>query len=249
MVLAQTRQSQSPHRHVLSATTASRKLRLPKLAKISKPGKAEAIASSLHNIFKNAKRLGKYPTKWKKGIVTPIIKKRSKSKVENDRPVTLLDIAGKNHERCKYISLYNHFVKFVSSQQFSFQSRKSTFIHFATCLHRIHFDNDNSKKGLLFFDFAKAFDKVNNKILVTKLLSLGVPKSMLAVIADYLQNRCQAVRINDQISSWAHVLSGVPQGSLLGHLLFLIFVNDLPDSIFFSTAYLFADDLKLYFDK
>ena len=69
---------------------------------------------------------------------------------------------------------------------------------------------------------------------------------MLAVITDYLQNRRQAVSINDQISSWAHVLSGVPQGSLLGPLRFLIFVNDLPDSIFFSTAYLFADDLKLY---
>ena len=130
----------------------------------------------------------------------------------------------------------------MSSQQFGFQSRKSTIIQLLTCLHHIHFDNDNSKKGLLFLDFAKAFDK----ILVAKLSSLGVQKSMLAVITDYLQNRRQAVRINDQISSWAHGLSGVPPGSLLGPLLFPIFVKDLPESIFFSTAYLFADDLKVY---
>ena len=71
-------------------------------------------------------------------------------------------------------------------------------------------------------------------------------KSLLAVITDYLQNRRQPVRINNQFSSWAHVLSGVPQGSLLGPLLFLIFINDSPDSILFSTAQLFADDLKLY---
>ena len=69
---------------------------------------------------------------------------------------------------------------------------------------------------------------------------------MLAVITNYLQNRRQAVRIYDQISWWAHVLSGVPRGSLLGPLLYLVFINDLPDSIFFSTSYLFADDLKLY---
>ena len=136
--------------------------------------------------------------------------------------------------------------KFVSSQQFGFQSRKSTIIQLLTCLHHIYFANANSKKGLLFFDFAKAFDEVNHKILVTKLSSLGVQKSMLAVITDYLQNRRQAVKVNDQISSWAHVHSGVPQRSLLGPLLFLIFIDDLSDLIFFSTAYLFADDLKLY---
>ena len=134
----------------------------------------------------------------------------------------------------------------MSSQQFGFQSRKSTTLQLLTCLHFIHFDNDNSKKGLIFYEFAKAFDEVNHKILVTKLSSVGMPKSILAVITDFLQNRRQAVRINDQISSVAHVLSGVHQGSLLGPLLFLIFINDLPDSIFFSTAYLFGDDLKFY---
>ena len=138
------------------------------------------------------------------------------------------------------------FQKFVSSHHFGFQSRKSIIIQLLTCLHHIHFDNANNKKGLLFFDFAKAFDKVNHKVLVTKLSSLGVQKSMLAVITDYLQNRRQAVRVNDQIFPWADFLNGVPQGSLLGPLLFLIFINDIPDLFFSSTAYLFAGDLKLY---
>ena len=69
-------------------------------------------------------------------------------------------------------------------------------------------------------------------------------KSIIAVITEFLQNRRQAVRINDQVPR-LHAVSGVPQGSLLGHLIFLIFINDLTDSIFFPTAYLFADDLKL----
>ena len=179
------------------------------------------------------------------GIVTPIFKKGSKSKVENCRPVTLLDFAGKILERCIYIPPDNCFIKFVSSQHFGFQSRKSTNIQLLNCLHQIHFDNADSKKGLIFFEFAKAFEKVTQKLLVTKLSSLALQKSMLAVITNYLQNRHQAVRVNDHISSWAHVLSGVPQESLLATLLFLIFINDLPD-FFFSTAYLFADDLELY---
>ena len=113
---------------------------------------AEAIASFLHGIFKNIKRLGKHLTKWKNGIVTSIFKKSSKSQVENYRPVILLDIAAKIHERCIYIPLCNHFIRFVSSQQFGFQSRKSTIIQLLTCLHHIHFDDDSSKKGLLFID-------------------------------------------------------------------------------------------------
>ena len=70
--------------------------------------------------------------------------------------------------RCIYIPFWNNFIKFVSSQQFGFQSRKSITLQLLTCLHFIHFDNDNSKKGLIFYEFAKAFDEVNHKILVTK---------------------------------------------------------------------------------
>ena len=91
-------------------------------------GTAEAISSSLHNTLKNIKRLGKYPTKQKNGIVFPRFKKGSKTEVEKIRPVTLLDIACKIHERRIYIPLYNHFTKFVSSQQFGFQSRETTSI-------------------------------------------------------------------------------------------------------------------------
>ena len=146
---------------------------------------AEAIASALHNIFKNIERLSIYPTKWKNGIVTLIFKKGSKSKVENYRPVTLQDVAGKIQKRCIYIPLINHFMKFVSSQQFGYRSRKSTSIQLLNCVHHIHFVNDNAKKGVLFFDFAKAFDKIKHNVLVTKLSSLGVQKSMLAVSTDY----------------------------------------------------------------
>ena len=146
------------------------------------------------------------PDDMKKWDCHSHIQKGSKSNVGNNRPVTSLDIVGKIHERCIYILLYILFIMFVSSQQVGFQSRKSTIFQLLTSLHHIHFDNDNSKNGLLSFDFAKAFDKVNQKNVVAKLSSLGEQRYMLAVITDYLQNRRQAVRINTK----SPPLSGVP---------------------------------------
>ena len=205
--------------------------------------RAEAIASALHIIFRNIKRLGKHPTKWKNGIITPKFKKGSKSKVENYRPVTLLDIAGKIHERYIYIPIYDHFKNFFHHSNFACSLLNQPLFNFYAASIIFLLITTTVK---MFFDFAKAFDKTNHQILVSKLSSLGVQKSKLAVITDYSQNRRQAVRINDQIFSLAHVLSGVPQRLLLGSLLSLLSINDLPDSIFFWTTFLFADDLKLY---
>ena len=180
MVPTQTIQSQSPSQICTISDYCIEKITIAKFCKDLNTRKsrgpdnvppsvymetAEAIASCLHYLQKH-QAFWQVPDEMEKwNFYSHIQKKGSKSKVENYRHVTLLDIAGKIHERCIYFPLYNLFIKFMSSQQFGFQSRKSTIIQLLNCLHHIHFDIDNSKKGLLFFDFAKTFDKANHKIL------------------------------------------------------------------------------------
>ena len=96
-----------------------------------------------------------------------------------------------------------------------------------------------------YTDFSKAFDKVPHRELLKKVANIGVGGCFLDVLADYLTNRKQFVRVDNTCSNLKFVTSGVPQGSLLGPLLFCIFINDLPNCVVFSEPYLYADDLKL----
>ena len=99
--------------------------------------------------------------------------------------------------------------------------------------------------GVIFLDFRKAFDSVSHVKLLQKLRSYGIDEKLVVWIQDYLTNRETAVRVNAKLSSWAAVLSGVPQGSVLGPLLFLLFVNELPTWTINSIK-MFADDTKIW---
>ena len=98
---------------------------------------------------------------------------------------------------------------------------------------------------MLFIDFVKAFDRVPHQRLLTKIYNIGIQGDLLNWIKDFLSDRLQRVVIKDNYSSWTNVISGIPQGSVLGPILFTIFINDIPGGIG-SKIKIFADDTKIY---
>ena len=201
-------------------------------------------------IFLNILKTGNFPLQWKKANVTPVHKKKDKQLVENYRPISLLPILSKIFERIIFKNLYNHLVsnKLISKNQSGFRPGDSCTNQLLFLINEIHkaFDDENCLEvRSVYLDMSKAFDKVWHQGLIFKLKQNGVSGQLLKLLSNYLSNRSQRVVINGQNSNWAPILSGVPQGSVLGPLLFLIFVNDLETGII-SNVKFFADDVSLF---
>ena len=200
-------------------------------------------------IFEQSLKEGKFPAVWKKANVVPVHKKEDKNLLKNYRPISLLPIFSKIFERIIYNSLFNHFQsskRFTSSQS-GFLPGDSCIAQLLSIIHEIQtaFDNNPTVdvRGV-FLDISKAFDKVWHSGLLFKLKAYGIEGQLLALLKDYLHGRQQRLVLNGQTSDWRKINSGVPQGSVLGPLLFLIFINDLPDGIT-SLCKNFADDTSL----
>ena len=191
---------------------------------------------------------GVFPTEWKMANVVPVYKKNDKQNIQNYRPVSLLPIFGKIFERIIYNEMYPFFIlnELISPNQSGFKQGDSCINQLLSITHDIYqsLDEGYEVRGV-FLHIPKAFDKVWHKGLLYKLEQNGIKGPLLNILADFLRSKKQRVVLNGQHSSWSDILAGVPQGSILGPLLFLIYINDLADGLQCNPK-LFADDTSLF---
>ena len=210
----------------------------------------ESITLPLKLIFQNILSSGVYPEKWKLADVTPIHKKGSKQLVSNYRPISLLPICGKLFERIVFKNLYNHLDSngLITKNQSGFRPGDSTINQLIDLVNEVHTSFDDRKSlevRAVFLDISKSFDKVWHEGLLFKLQQNGVCGAVLGILRNYLSNRKQRVVLNGSFSDYQQIESGVPQGSVLGPLLFLVYINDLEKNIR-SKIKFFADDTMLF---
>ena len=209
---------------------------------------APAIVPALTLLFNESLKSHSIPDDWKSGVITAIFKKGEKSDPGNYRPVSLTCIICKILESIIFDFIIKHLRKnkLLSKSQYGFISKRSASLQLLTVLEI--WCNILDESGILDdinMDFQKAFDQVAHKRLLGKIESHGIIGDVLLWIKEFLNNRKQKVNINGSSSEWCNVLSGVPQGSVLAALLFVIFINDLPEEIK-SHIFMFADDLKFF---
>ena len=198
-------------------------------------------------LFNKSFQSGVLPSEWKIAFVTPIYKKGSKHLACNYRPVSLTSTVVKVMESIIKTNILEHLNSnnLLISHQFGFLEGHSCTTQL---LHVMDILTKSLDRGVpvdvIYMDLQKAFDSVPHKRLLYKIEHYGITGNLLRWIDGFLSNRRQRVVLNGEKSCWQDVKSGVPQGSILGPLLFLIYVNDMPKSIL-SHVFLFADDTKL----
>jgi Reverse transcriptase (RNA-dependent DNA polymerase)/Endonuclease-reverse transcriptase len=216
----------------------------PKLLKLA----PEEFSDILLILFNKCFELNQIPSLWKSANVTPVFKKGNRSSPENYRPISLTSILCKmlEHILTSNLATFLEENNLFCSDQFGFRKNRSCELQLHRVCQDLAFILDNKEEAdLIFLDFSKAFDKVSHTLLLHKLNSYGLQIDIITLIKSFLSDRTQKVVIDGWSSDSVTVTSGVPQGSVLGPLLFLIYINDLPDKIR-SKCRLFADDSLIY---
>ena len=229
----------------LDAKKATGLDRIPcKLLKLS----SSIVGPSLAYIFKSCIDAEIFPNEWKIAKVTPLFKKGSKRELGNYRPISVLPLISKIFEKIIYRQLYDYLQdnSLLNTYQSGFRSMHSTLTALLETTNNWSINIDNGLlNGVLFVDLKKAFDTIDHEIILRKLANYGVDQSALRFFASYLRNRSQKCSVNGALSSASELTCGVPQGSILGPLLFLIYINDLPNCLDTSCAKMFADDTNI----
>ena len=209
---------------------------------------AVEIAPAITAIFQQSIATSNLPQDWKNANVSPVFKKGSRHEAVNYRPVSLTCVLCKllEHIICKHILDHLESYNILTSFQHGFRSGHSCESQLIITLHDLMNNYDRKvQTDVAILDFSKAFDTVPHKRLLHKLNHYGITGKINSWIASFLLDRNQCVVVDGESSSSARVVSGVPQGTVLGPLLFLCFINDLPDQVK-SRVRLFADDCLLY---
>lgn len=206
------------------------------------------LCRGLQLIFEQSLAEGNIPDDWKKAHITPIFKKGNKKDPSNYRPVSLTSTVCKVCESLIRDQLMNFLYcnNLLSDNQYGFRAGRSCSIQLLEILDSWSESHDKGiPVDIIYLDFSKAFDSVDHSRLLFKLNKLGVRGGLLQWIESFLTNRQQCVRVGSAISSSADVVSGVPQGSVLGPVLFLCYINDLPNVVQ-GIVKIFADDTKIF---
>ena len=208
---------------------------------------AEVIAPALTLIFNKCIEKGVFPEDLKIAEVIPIFKKGDKTKLNNHRPISKLSPFSKIFER----HLHTELTKFINKHnilhphQYGFRQNSSTEQAITQITQEISTNIQNKYYTCsIFLDLAKAFDTIDHKILISKLYNYGIRGLPAKLLINYLTNRSQRTKINNYYSNFENITCGIPQGSILGPLLFNLYINDLPNVSDFSVR-LFADDACL----
>ena len=208
----------------------------------------DQISIPLARVFNLSLKEGVVPFEWKEANIIPLFKKGSRNKSENYRPVSLTSVICKLLERLIKDHMVDFLVKhkLLNSSQHGFLKARSCLTNMLCFLEEItKWIDMGSPVDIIYLDFQKAFDKVPHQRLLLKLKAHGIGDSITDWIEQWLTDRRQRVVVDGEVSNWKSVLSGVPQGSVLGPILFLIYINDLDESIT-SNVLKFADDTKLF---
>ncbi|KAG6446943.1 hypothetical protein O3G_MSEX004647 [Manduca sexta] len=208
---------------------------------------ADSIVVPLCILFQRSLSEGLLPNIWKSSFVTPVFKKGNRSDITNYRPISKICLFSKVLERLVHTEVYAALQCSYGDEQHGFLKKRSTTTNLILSHDFISHGMEKCPQiDVIYTDYSKCFDLIDHKLLLDKLFLAGIHGDLYRWFSSYIDNRTQAVVLYGYTSDWIHVPSGVPQGSILGPLLFTLFISDVKNCFQHSYILLYADDMKVH---